>query len=357
MESSRQSSQRSGKTCWISKKMETALPAGRANVPGWIRELPTKYQDANGGVMNDLMLLIDRYLEQVRIAAGNNEEATSVLEMLELQSRFSLLTDGDSDLDQRLHRDPEVRKQVVSNLLIVVLVLNTGSTFWSSLKMTLDLTFGTGVSLFAPENKKALHEDTNRILEQAAAIGHDNLELKPRCAPVNVVEFCNSTKDIINSRMENVYALLPATRHLVQDFGKSEPRQSREIGHHGCGPRPDSRITRERQQLGRPERSIVTPASNSSSVIQGAENTCRSHSHSSKCSEKRSYNSTKSPSMPPRFSDTQTHDSAQPSTGTVTSDSRLEVGSSSITPTSSSTRTSSSCKRCRTTFSDFAELE
>ena len=357
MEGPRQSCRRRGNTFWISNRMETALPAGRANIPGWIRELPTRYQDANGGVINDMMSLILRYFGLVRIAAGDDVEATSVHKMLELQGFFGLLTDRNSDLDQRLYIDPKVRKQVVSNLLTVVLVLKTGSTIWSMLTMIMYLTFGTGLSLFAPEYKQTLIEDTNRILEQASAIAHDNLERKSRCAPVNVVEFCNSTKDIIRSRMENVYALLPTTQHLLQDFGKSEPRQSREIGHHECGPCPDICITRDRQRLGRQGRSTVTPASNSSNIFQGAENSRRSHSDSLKSSEKRSYNSTKSPSMSPLFSDTRTHYSAHQLTDTVTSDSQLDVGSSSIMPMSDSTRTSSSCKKCRTTFSDLTELE
>ena len=219
------------------------------------------------------------------------------------------------------------------------------------------LTFGTGVSLFANDDKQTLIEETNRILEQASAMAHRHLIRKPICAPVNVVDFCNSIKDVIRSRIDNVYEILPITRQRVQEIGKSERRQSREIGHHEYGPRPDSRITRNPQRLGRPGRSTVTPASNSSSIFQGAQNSCRSHSNSSKPSEKKSYNSTKSPSMDPLFSDTRTHHSAHPSTATVTSFSPSEVGSSSIKPTSNSSRTSSTCKKCRTTFSGFAELE
>ena len=307
--------------------------------------------------MNDMMSLAVRYFGHVERAAGNDKEATPVLEMLELQKMFSLLIDSDSDLDQRLYDDPAVRDLVVSNLLTPILVLSTGSIIYSILKIILYLTFGTGISLFVPEYKQTLIKDTNRILEQASIVAHRHLQRKPSCAPVSFVEFCNSTKDIIRSSLENVYELLPTTRHLVQDFGESERQQYREIGHYECVPFSDRRITQGCQRLCRPGRSNVTPASDSSIISKGARNRRRSHSDSSKSSQRRSYNSTKSPSTSPLFSDTRTHDSAHALTDTVTSNSQLEVGSSSITPTSNSSRTSSSCKRCRTTFSDLSELE
>ena len=307
--------------------------------------------------MAESMWLALRYFGHVKIAAENDKEATSVIEMLEQQRRLSLLKDGDDDLDQRLYDRPEVRKLVVSNLLTIVLVLNTGSTLWSTLKMILYLTFGTGVSLFAPEDKQTLIEATNRILEQASVVAHDHLGRQPSCAPVNIVDFCNSTKDTIRSSMENVYELLPTTRYQVQDFGNSERQQSREIGHRECGLLPDSRITRDRQRLGRPGLSTVTRPSDFSNISQSAQNRRRSHSDSSKSTEKRSFSSTESPSISPLFSDTKTHQSAYPLTDTVTSHSPSEVGGSSVTSTSNSTRPSSSCKKCRTTFSDLVTLE
>ena len=211
--------------------METALPAGRANVAGWIQELPSEFQDAKGGFMAESMWLALRYFGQVKIAAGNEKETDSVFEMLEQQRRLSLLRDGDGDLDQRLYNDPKVRKLVVSNLLTLVLVLNTGSTFLSTVTMILYLTSGTGVSLFTPESKQTLTEGTNRILEQASAMAHHMLEPKPS-APVNVIEFCNSTKDIIKSRIDNIYDALTRARHPVHDF---------EIEHDECRPFPDTR--------------------------------------------------------------------------------------------------------------------
>ena len=120
--------------------MGTALPAGRANVAGWIQELPSEFQDAKGGFMAESMWLALRYFGQVKIAAENDKEAKSVIELLEQQRRLGLLKDGDDDLDQRLYDRPKVRKLVVSNLLTIVLVLNTGSTLWSTLKMILYLT-------------------------------------------------------------------------------------------------------------------------------------------------------------------------------------------------------------------------
>ena len=246
--------------------METALPAGRANVAGWIQELPSELQDAKGGFMAESMWLALRYFGQVKIAAGNEKETDSVIELLEQQRRLSLLQDGDDDLDQRLYNDPKVRKLVVSNLLTLVLVLNTGSTFWSSVTMILYLTSGTGVSLFTPESKQTLTEGTNRILEQASAMAYHMLEPKPS-APVNIVEFCDSTKGIIKSRIDNIYDALFTARHPVHEFGESEPRQAKEIEHDECRPFPDTRQVDF----------TVAPASEYSSASDAAKKSRGSH--------------------------------------------------------------------------------
>ena len=112
--------------------MERALPAGSANVAGWIQELPSIFQDAKGGFMAGLMSLALRYFDQFEIAIGNDKEATSMREMLVQRQYLRVLQDGDGDLDQRLYENPKVRKLVVSNLLTVVLVLNTGIMLWST---------------------------------------------------------------------------------------------------------------------------------------------------------------------------------------------------------------------------------
>ena len=106
--------------------------------------------------------------------------------------------------------------------------------------MILYLKFETGLNLFAPDSKQTLIEDTNRILEQASAIAHHELEAKPS-APVNIVDFCNSTKDIIKSRIDNVYDALSIVRHPVHDFGESEAQLVKEIEHDERRPFPDSR--------------------------------------------------------------------------------------------------------------------
>ena len=77
--------------------METTLPLGRANVAGWIQELPSGFQDPYGGIMNDMVSLTVRF-----VAAVKDKEAAPVQEMLDLLEKFSLLIDGNSDLDQTL---------------------------------------------------------------------------------------------------------------------------------------------------------------------------------------------------------------------------------------------------------------
>ena len=99
---------------------------------------------------------------------------------------------------------------------------------------------------------------------------HHNLEPKPS-APVNVVEFCNSTKKIIKSRIDNVYDALLTARHPVHEFGESEPRQAKDIGHDECRPLPDTRLVDSR----------VAPASESSSTSYAAKTNCRPYGTSS----------------------------------------------------------------------------
>ena len=130
--------------------------------------------------------------------------------------------------------------------------------------MILYLTFGTGLSLLAPDSRQTLIEGTNRILEQASAMAHHMLEPKPS-APDNVVEFCNSTQGIIKSRIDNIYHALSSVRYPVHDFGESEPWQAKGIEHDR--PFPDSR------QLD----STVAPASEYSSTSDAARTSRQPH--------------------------------------------------------------------------------
>ena len=132
--------------------------------------------------------------------------------------------------------------------------------------MILYLTFGTGLSLFAPDSKQALIEGTNRILEQASAMAHHLLEPKPS-APVNVVEFCKSTQGIIKSRIDNIYVALSSVQHPVHDFGESEPWQAKGIEHDDSRPFPDTR------QLD----FTVAPASEYSSTSDAAKASLQPH--------------------------------------------------------------------------------
>ena len=109
-------------------------PADTGTVPGWIGKLPTTFQDVNGGVMKEMMSLTLLYFKQVRKTAGRCQDDPLVLEVLELQKRFSLWAYGASDLDESLGVNPAVRELIVSDLAALVLILSTGSIHCSTLK-------------------------------------------------------------------------------------------------------------------------------------------------------------------------------------------------------------------------------
>ena len=93
----------------------------------WIQDLPPEFQDVNVGVQGDMMELARKYFQEVELAAADHHQENSISEVLEQRKRFSLWTDGEGDLDEKLHENPTVRGQFVSNLTAIVLDLSTGS--------------------------------------------------------------------------------------------------------------------------------------------------------------------------------------------------------------------------------------
>lgn len=327
-------------------------------IDDWIQECPAEFPNVNEGVMKDLMELAKRYLEEIRLADVNHPGAVSLLEVLEHRRRFSLLVDGDSDLDRRLAEAPAVREPFVSNLTALVLVLRTGSTPCSALELVPLLTFETGIRYFTPEHQQTLVEDTNRVVEQTSGIALDHLNRSANCLPIDFIEFLDATKIEIKSRIDNLYNLLPTARHLVESFDETEPRRIEEIGLDKRRPfDADRGIDRVRRRI-RQLHSTITSASNSSSGSQSGKNSHRPRSNPSKSSTKHSSGSEDSPSIPSLFSDNGTHDSAHPETNTIPSTSSSKARKSSSEPTESdSTQASSSCKDGRTTFSGPTELK
>ena len=307
------------------------------------------------------------YFKEVRKAAGHHQDAghyqdaPSVLEVLELQKRFSLWADGVRGLDRKLEGNSKVRGSIVSDLAGLVLILSGGSTNCSTLKLILPLTSATGEGLFPHECQQTLRDKTNRVLEQASKIAFSHLKHPVRCPPLNILGFCNSATEEIKSRIGNLYDLTSTIQHLVGSFDETEPRQAEETGvGEGC-PFSDShinRVPRRNSRSFKQVRSTTTPFSQFLSTFHGAKNSHKPHSDPSKSSTKKSYHSTDPSSIPTILPDIGAHDSANTLTDPVTSDSLSEVEQSSSKPmTSISARDSSSCKRCRTTFSDPAGIE
>lgn len=339
-------------------------PANRGNTAGWLLELPEDYQDINEGVIKDMMKLTLRYFEQLRIAAARYQDVPSVLEVLELHKRFSLWTDGNSDLDRRLSDDPAVRKLIVSHLAALVIHLSTGSSHCSTFKSVLTLTLEIGINFFEPENRRTLVEETNRVLEQASELAseltHSRQEQSTSRPSLDILAFCDSIRHV-EPRIKNLYTLLPTTRHLPENFDEKEPRQVEESGFGEGEPLPNSLIKGVRQRLrqsSRRMRSAIIPASQSSNTSHSGKNSRRLRSSRSNFNTKQSSDSKNSPSTFHPLSQDDSHGSARPVTDTNTSKSPSEVTEcSSESKTSNLTGASSSCKRCRTIFSNSAGLK
>ena len=206
--------------------------------------------------------------------------------------------------------------------------------------------FGKGTRFFTPEHQQTLVEDTSRVIEQASRIALSHLRKSASCRPVDIIEFLDATNSEIKSRMDNLYDILPITRHLVRILDEIEPRQVADMRLDKRRPFTlDTLIKQVRQKI-RGLHSEVSSASHS------AEHSRRRRSNPSKSSKEQSYGSSYSPS------DSGTHSSTHPLTDTVTSSSPSEVEKSSSKPTdSNSTRASSSSRKSRTTFNDAAEFK
>lgn len=324
-------------------------PAGRETVSDWIQNLPTKYQDVDEGVLKDLIRLILRYFEQFRIAAGTHHRAIPVLEVLEVQQTFRLFTDGDGDLDQRLKNNPALRKPIVSDLTALLLLMSTGSILYFTLTTFLHLTFETGVRLYPLKDQQTFMKETNQLIEQASAIAHHHLERLPKSAPTNIVEFCNSIKDKISSRVDNLCRLLPVIGHTVDEVEEKEPRQVEVIGldkrwhfqHSGT----------ERASPSMSCLSSTQTPTGETSTFHAAENSSVSDSSPPDISAKQLSDSTDSHTHSSLFSNDNTHHSAHTLTDSTSSASPSEGAEFGGRSTDvNSTEIWFICKCGRTTF-------
>ena len=330
--------------------MESNLsPAGRETTGDWIRGLPTEFLDVDEGILKAMMSLILRYFKQVRKAASSHHRATSVDDVLEVQQWFSLFMDGDGDLDQKVNNDPRVRKHIVSDLTALVLLLSTGSIPYSTLTRILLLTFETGVQLFPLKDQQILIKETNQIVEQASTIAHRHLERLPNRAPTNFVEFCNSIRDRISSRMENLYTNLPVIGHPVEELEEKKPGQVDVIGLDERWPFPHGGNEGAPQSMSRLS-STNTPTGEIS-TFHGSENSWISNPNPSEISAKQLSGSTDSHTHSSLFSHDNTRHSAHSLTDSLSSGSPSEGADFSGGLTDmNSTGASFMCKKCGTTF-------
>ena len=324
-------------------------PAGKEAVGDWIRDLPTKFQDVDEGVLKDLMSLILRYFKQVRVAAGTHHRARPILAVLEVQQKFCLFTDGDDDLDRRLKNNPAMRKPIVSDLTAVLLLMSIGSILYFTLTTFLHLTFETGIRLYPLKDQQTFIKETNQLIEQASAIAHHHLERLPDCAPTNLVEFCNSIKEKISSRVDNLYRLLPVIGHTVDTIEEKEPRQVEVIGlderwhfqHSGT----------ERASPSTSRLSSTQTPTGETITFHAVENSWRSDSSPSEISARQLSGSTDSHTHSSLFSHGNTHHNAYTLSDSTSSSSPSEgSGFSSRRTDVNSTGASSMCKCCGTTF-------
>ena len=258
----------------------------------WTQTFPRKLPVAEEGFIDELMVFVLRYFEQIRKAAVGHPEAASVCEY---ELMFRLLRDDNNHLDLKLVAAPEVQEKFVSNLVVLLIVLGTGSTSFSAERVPL-LMFQKGYDIFSPVSRNILKAETDRVVEQASQAAFVHLTRPAQFSPKTLSEFLDAAKTEIESRIANLHELVTIIHNLVEDFEETEPRRVDEIRPDHPQPPKVYQSFRETRQGQRPPRSAVTPPSGSSSTSHGAEVRSRLHSTLSTSSTKQSSRPTSSPS-------------------------------------------------------------
>ena len=298
--------------------------------------------------MKDSMDLILRLFEGIDLAAEEHRAVDSARAVLPHQKRYNLWTIGNSNLDSRLVGNPAVRARVVSILTNLVSVLSPGIQFSRS------------------QNQQDLHQDVQRVFEQASTIADVHPNQPARRSPINIIDFLDATNIEIKSRVDNLYELSPTLARPFENYDETEPRHVEEVELPKRRSLAVDSPLLENQRL--PCQSIdqlrpsVVPASDSSTTSQDSPRTDASSSNS--CTT-HSSSRTDSTSIRSLFSKSAIPDSRQSPTDTSMSTLPLQAKqshseltvSTSKRASSSSSSSSSSYKDCEASFGDPPEVE
>ena len=237
------------------------------------------------GLIDELMLIIQSFFEQIETAAVGHPEAASGCE--EYKMKFRLLRNDNLHLDRTLVGAPEVQGKFVSDLVALLLVLRTGSASFLAERVPV-LMFKTGSNLLPIGYQETFGTDTQRVVEQASQLAFVNPARPGQYSTNNPSEFFHAKKAEIKSIIDNLHDLLPTIHDLFENLAETELRQADEIGP-GQIQSPDVYQSFTKTRPGqRTSRSTLTPPSGSSSTSHGAEVPSRLDSTLSKSSTKQS---------------------------------------------------------------------
>ena len=220
------------------------------------------------------------------------------------------------------------------------------------LKRVFPPTFEIGIKSFKPGR---LGQATHRVVERASTIILPNLNLSASSPPNDIIEAFNARKSEINSRIGNLYALLPNTRRVVEDFDETELQHIEEIGLDERRHSNSQMGMLKKHNRRKPNRlhSTISPASRSSSASPVVEHSHRRYPPPSRSSKEQSRGSLESTTVSSLSSDSGTYGSVHPLTDTMTSNSPPEDGTSSReSKSSNSARPLPICENCRASVRD-----
>lgn len=217
---------------------------------------------------------------------------------------------------------------------------------------------GPGTQFFGPQNQQDLHQDVQRVLEQASTLTDVDPDQPASRSPITIIDFLDATCIEIESKVDNLYEILPALARPYENYDETEPRHVEEVELFKSRSLALNSSPLENQQ--RPSQRIhqsnpsVVPASTSSTTSQDSPRIDVGPHSSSR---------TESTSISSLFSKVAIDDSLQSQTDTTMSTLPLQVKHSCgelITSTSkraSSSSSTSSYKDCESSFDDPPEVK
>lgn len=191
-------------------------------VSAWFQSLPQSFPSSSEGFVGDLIALCQELFIEVQLTVGGREGSNT---LLGLQQDFAIWIDQKDRLDESLNRAPDLRTQIVCNLVALIVVLSKGNANCPIVKWNL-LTSRTGLQ---PSRERARFPDTRRVIEQASAFARNVINQSRHYVYTDPAEYIHAASNAIQSRLGNLRDLSPTIDGLsLERYDEAESRDARE---------------------------------------------------------------------------------------------------------------------------------